>query len=212
MSPCCWEIWASVLLLPALFLTLGFSLSPLYSSQSYHAPWISFLAPGTFFCCKYSPIIFALFSSSCYLIIAALFLLGFLYGSYLSSGFLYITVGLTSIKFWCHSSELLLPVFHNLLVSLCSCQCLSASLTQLNSSQMYPSTEWRALSWSGSQGCVKKATKMLKSTTWNEDSFALSLPQSLRVEPICLNPPWCSTCPTMWPSAKVQFCFEIRCR
>lgn len=164
-------------------------LSPCYGAVS-PTMLLGFLSwhQAHFSAANIAQIFFALFSPSCYLIIAALFLLGFLYGSYLSSGFLYISVGLTSIKFWCHSSELLLPVFHNLLVSFCSCQCLSACLTQLNSSQTYPSIKWRALSWSGSQGCVKKAMKMFKSTTWNENLFALSLPQNLRAEPICLNP------------------------
>lgn len=55
---------------------------------SWHQAWFSA-----------APVTFALFSPRHYLIMAALFLLGFLCGSYLSSGSLYISFGFASVRF-----------------------------------------------------------------------------------------------------------------
>lgn len=55
---------------------------------SWHQAWFSA-----------APVTFALFSPRRYLIMAALFLLSFLHGSYLSSGSLYIALGFASVKF-----------------------------------------------------------------------------------------------------------------
>lgn len=100
MSPCCREVWASDLL-PALLLTLGLSLlsRPISYSAVSPAMFLGFLSwhQALFSAANLAPIIFALFCPSHYLIIAALFLFGFLCGSYLSS--LCITVGLASVKF-----------------------------------------------------------------------------------------------------------------
>lgn len=81
--------------------------------------------------------------------------------------------------------------------------------TQLNSSQMYPLTDQKVLSWSRSQGGGKVTMEMFTSTTWNEDVFALSFPQSHRAKPSWMKPLWCSTDPFAWTPAKIWFCFEI---
>lgn len=103
MSSHCQEVQASDLLLPALLLTLGLSLlsEPISYTAASPAMFLRFLSwhQAWFSPANLALIISTLFSPSHYLIIAALFLSGFLCGSYLSSGSLCITVGLASIKF-----------------------------------------------------------------------------------------------------------------
>lgn len=102
-SLCYWEVWASNLLLPALLLTLGldFLSRPISYTAISPAMFLGFLSwhQAWFSAAHLAPIISALFSPSCCLIIAVLFSLGFLCGSYLSSGSLCTTVGLALVKF-----------------------------------------------------------------------------------------------------------------
>lgn len=138
-SLCSWELWASDLLLPALLLTLGHSFlsRPIRYTAVSPVTFFGFLSwhQAQFSAANLAPIIFALFSPSRYLIIAALFLFGFLCRSYLSSGSLCITVDLASVKLWRHSLDILLLLIHNILVSLRSCQCISVSWSE-NSAEL----------------------------------------------------------------------------
>lgn len=80
---------------------------------------------------------------------------------------------------------------------------------KLSWTQMYPSNDQKSLSWSGSQGGEKVAMKMLTSTTWNEDFFALSFSQSHGAEASWPKPLWCSTDRFVWLLPKYSSGLEM---
>lgn len=88
-------------------------------------------------------IIFALFFPGHCLITSSLFPLGFLCGSHLSAGSVCITAGLASVKFWCHSLDILLLLvsafwFLSVLVNTFHVFQPLWAKSQLNSSPVYP--------------------------------------------------------------------------
>lgn len=192
MSPCCWDIQATDLLL----LTLGLSLlsrprgctavipAVFLRLLSWHQTWFS--------AANLVQIIFAMFFPGHCLITSSLFPLGFLCGSHLSAGSVCVTVGL--VKFWCHSLDILL-----LFVS--TFWFLSVLVSAFHVFQP---------PWVKSQSNVSKKPRaegegrMVWRCPWKclQAQGELSWDQSAKTPKMLYRP--------VWTLAKIQFCSESR--